>query len=184
MKVLKYKGQIIVWVIVVLSLALLIRSIYFNHIKPKYSLGLFYRQIEETIHIEDFELELTSGVNVKLSDLEGQVVILSFWQLGESQDMLYELDQVDIAFAEQDRNFVLALNYKDDPAKVNDFLMDNWLYLPVPLDTIGEITDGYNIENVPTTFIINPDGTLYDIILGHTNKGTILSIVDRLEKNL
>jgi|GEM_PF-5828273 len=50
----------------------------------------------------------------------------------------------------------------------------------VLLDTEGNAVDAYGITNIPTTYIIDQQGKVYDIIVGPTSKDALMAYVNKL----
>lgn len=115
----------------------------------------------------DFSLTDLNGNTVKLSDYRGKVVILNFWAswcppcVAEMPDF----DKVNRKLAESDDAVILAVNLTDGQReteeKARKFIKDKGYSLNVLLDKKGSASDDYMIYSIPTTYIINRDGTLY-----------------------
>jgi hypothetical protein len=60
----------------------------------------------------------------------------------------------------EDGPMVLAVNIMESPAAIQNFFITNSLdFIPVLLDSEGRVDRDYNIHNLPTTFVIDPEGT-------------------------
>lgn len=122
---------------------------------------------EEDIGLEvgdiapDFELETLSGETARLSDYQGQDVMLNFWATwcppcrAEMPDMeqLYEEEDIEI----------LAVNLLGTETSVEDvdaFIEEYQLTFPILLDDPVEVTEDFEAYTVPTTFMIDKDGRI------------------------
>jgi len=80
---------------------------------------------------------------------------------------------------------VLAVNttYQDSIDKVSTFVSDNNLTFPILLDGTSQSSTDYQIRSLPTTFFIDKDGIIQDMVLGGPMSEALLNIrVERLLK--
>jgi len=127
------------------------------------------------------------GKIVKLSDYKGKVVILNFWASwcppckGEMPD----LDSVSKEFEKGNDAVLLAVDLTDGVRetveKAKKYISDNKFSIKVLLDTEGKTANAYGIQNIPTTFIIDKQGKVYDQIIGPTSKNALMSYVGKLK---
>lgn len=118
----------------------------------------------------DFTLQTSDGKTVKLSDFRGKKVILNFWATwcppcrAEIPDMekFYE--------ANKDKNVViLGVNLtqaEKTPESVPQFMKDNKMTYPILMDTKGLVGDQYQISAIPTSFILDTQGVIHEVITG------------------
>jgi len=117
----------------------------------------------------DFDLETFSGSRVALEDLRGKAVILNFWaswcppcraEMPAFQQALEEYSDVDLA--------ILGVNAtsQDSLLDVEKFLQEYQLDVTVPLDFSGQISRLYQIHSLPTTFFIDKQGIIKNVIIG------------------
>jgi peroxiredoxin len=68
----------------------------------------------------------------------------------------------------QEGLILLAVNntYQDNLSDVISFVDENNLTFPILLDTNGEVSNLYQVQALPSTFFINQDGIIEDIIIG------------------
>lgn len=148
----------------------------------------------------DFSLTDLNGNTVKLSDYRGKVVILNFWAswcppcVAEMPDF----DRINRKLAESDDAVILAVNLTDGrretEEKARKFIKDKGYSLNVLLDKKGSASDQYMIYSIPTTYIINRDGTLftykdkkgiaYKRFEGAINEEILLDILKQLDVEL
>ncbi len=117
----------------------------------------------------DFTLETLDGESVTLSDLRGQVVVLNLWAswCGPCRAEMPAMDEVydggsDPAFE------ILAVNmtYQDEAAAAAEFANELGLTFPILLDQTGTVGPIYRLEALPTTFFIDREGVIRDIVPG------------------
>ncbi len=115
---------------------------------------------EVEIAAPDFTLPILGGGDLRLSDLQGQVVLLNFWYLDCppcKEEMPY-LDAVGKAY--EGRAHVVVLNIGDSESSVERYFGDAELNMRVPFDFDGRIAAEYSIGFTPTTFFIDSDGII------------------------
>lgn len=119
----------------------------------------------------DFSLKDLSGNNILLSGQKGKVVLLEFWATWCPPCRASVPELVELHKKYQSRNFTVigvAIDSDADAlSQVNQFSSAHKINYPVLLadDLTQKI---FNIISVPTYYIINKDGVIVDILLGHT----------------
>lgn len=114
-----------------------------------------------------FELQDLSGQMLRLADYVDRPVILNFWAtwcppcLAEMPAMQRAHEQV-----AHEGIAVIAVNVGDDPATVTEFLSKVPVAFPIPLDIDSEVVQSYPVKGLPTTFVIDPAGTLVYVAMG------------------
>ena len=132
----------------------------------------------------DFELETLDGELVRLSDLEGQVVVVNFWATwcAPCRAEMPAIQQVFSQYA--DRGLVvLAVNttYNDSADAAAEFVEEYGLSFPVLLDKDAGVSRLYQLQGTPTTFFIGRDGLVQDVVLGGSMaEGLLLTRVESL----
>jgi peroxiredoxin len=115
-----------------------------------------------------FALASLDGKTVRLQDYRGQLVALHFWATfcKPCRKELPALDQLSREFA--DRGFaVLAIAVdRDHPQAVENFVREHAIRLTVPLDPGGEVRKQYEIDALPTSYLIGPDGRFVGRVVG------------------
>ena len=116
----------------------------------------------------DLEMAGADGGSIRLSQLKGNVVLLNVWATWCGPCRL-ELPVVQRMYDKySDRNFVvLAVNVDAERNRIDPFMKRNNISLPVyyasPEDA-GQMT----AAGIPSTFIIGPDRTLLDHMVGYS----------------
>ena len=124
------------------------------------------------------------GNRVRLSDFQGQILVLNFWATwcGPCKEELPRLGQIVPQYAGRHVAFVLASI--DEPKKlptVHEFISQQKVTLPVLVgastDMLNELSGTYV---VPATLIIDQDGEIVRAINGEAREEDVKEAVDWL----
>ena len=125
----------------------------------------------------DFTLKTPLGEPYTLSELKGQAVLVNLWATW-CPPCRAEMPTIEKMYEEyhDDGFVVLALNmtYQDDPFAVVPFLQDHGLTFPILLDETGEAASDYQLHLLPSSYFINRDGTINEIVIGGPMPETLL----------
>ncbi len=117
----------------------------------------------------DFELKNLDGETVSFSELRGSPVILNFWATSCGWCVL-EMPFIQEIYEDkewQDKGLmILAINKKETPSLVRQFMQSNNFSFPVLLDTNGDVSLKYNVTGIPVAFFIDKDGIIQESKLG------------------
>ena len=117
----------------------------------------------------DFELQTTDGSTIKLSDLRGQAVLVNLWATW-CPPCRAEMPAIEKVYNEyKDQGFVvLAVNmtYQDTFADIAPFVEEYGLTFPIPLDTDASVGPAYGLSSLPTSFFIDRDGIINEVVVG------------------
>src|SRR5699024_1787860 len=118
----------------------------------------------------DFELQTTDGETVKLSDSNGKMTFVNFWTswCPSCGDELTVLQEFYAKHQKSDDIEVLGVNLtnleRDAEGALSTFIEERKITFPVLTDTDGKVEVLYKIEEYPTTYIINEEGYIVDIV--------------------
>lgn len=119
------------------------------------------------------------GEPVTLDDFAGRVVFINFWATW-CIPCVRELPTLQAFAAEQaalaNGAVVLGINNSEDAAQIRTYLTDNDFALTdirLLLDTDYTATQAYGIYNLPTTYVVAPDGILREVKYGEMSAGDL-----------
>lgn len=109
--------------------------------------------------IAAFKLVDTTGKTWTPADLKGRAVLLNFWAswcepCRAEMPMLQQMAD----FYGADKLLVLAINFKEKPARALQFAQSTGVTLPVLLDVDGQLAHRWGVRVFPTTLAIDSRG--------------------------
>jgi cytochrome c biogenesis protein CcmG, thiol:disulfide interchange protein DsbE len=117
----------------------------------------------------NFDLKTPEGKLISLSDLRGQAVLVNLWATW-CPPCRAEMPAIQKLYDEyKDQGFeVLAVNmtYQDRPQAVLPFVQANDLTFPILLDGTGNMARKYELRSLPSSFFVNRDGTIHEVVIG------------------
>ena len=158
------------WILVsILILALGASWIWLSAVPPGETISSTIPAPQEGFQAPDFELITIEGEQVLLSDLRGQAILLNFWATWcpPCRSEMPAMQQVYMDY-EQDGFVVLAVNNlrQDQRESVEAFTLEENLSFPVLLDISGSVSARYQVSSMPTSFFIDPDGIIREVVIG------------------
>jgi len=126
----------------------------------------------------DFSLTTPSGEVVKLSDLNGSVVVIDFWATWcgwciKGMPLLQNF--YNWSLAQDDSIKVFAVNswerkfsVEERPQKIAEYWTGKGWTIPILLDLDGSYIKQYGFGGIPATVIIGPDGKIVKIHNGYS----------------
>jgi peroxiredoxin len=109
----------------------------------------------------DFTLKSLSGDNLRLQEQRGEVILLNFWATwcGPCREEMPELEKLQQKY--QAMGFkVLGVNVETTPEKAQDYLKKISVSFPILFDTEQTVSKAYQVEAMPTTYILDRHGKL------------------------
>lgn len=127
----------------------------------------------------DFSLPDGNGVSLSLSDLRGQPVLLNIWTswCPPCQAEMPAMQKVYSANAPQGFT-ILAVNATNQD-KVQDaqaFIKELGLTFPILYDATGKVSNLYQVRALPTSFFIDADGMIREVVVGGPMSEALLEI--------
>ena len=115
----------------------------------------------------DFSLSRADGQSAQLADWRGQPVVLNFWATWcpPCRAEMLALQAVAQAYREQGVR-VLGVNQAEEPNQVVGFMQTLGLDFPVLLDRDAAVSQLYRVRSLPTTFFIDREGVIREIVIG------------------
>lgn len=130
----------------------------------------------------DFVLVDMNGEKHKLSDYKGQGVFLNFWGTWckPCAKEMPAMDKQYKVYKEQGVQ-ILAVNIAQSQLEVNQFASQLDLTFPILIDKQKSVMQAYNIDPLPATFLINPEGKIEAIITGEMTEQMIASYMEQIK---
>ena len=115
----------------------------------------------------EIKLQNTAGRYVRLNDFRGKIVFLNFWTTW-CPSCRTEMPAMEKLHRKLfGKNFAMVtVNIKESAAQVKKFFKEYKLTFTALLDTTGEVSTGFGIRGIPTTFILDKSGTIIGSITG------------------
>ncbi|MBP1949522.1 thiol-disulfide oxidoreductase ResA [Virgibacillus litoralis] len=119
----------------------------------------------------DFKLQQINDNNeletVQLSELEGKGVMLNFWGTW-CEPCKAEMPYMEKLYPEyKDKGIEIVAVSLDATEIVVDRFVDRYdLTFPIPHDTKSEVMNLYSVGPIPSTFFINPEGEIVEVVEG------------------
>ncbi|WP_391208911.1 thiol-disulfide oxidoreductase ResA [Psychrobacillus sp. L4] len=162
-------------ILVVLTLAIVF-TVYSNLNKEKNAV------LQVGDKAPDFILVDMQGNEHRLSDYKGKGVFLNFWGTW-CKPCATEMPAMDNQYnIYKDQGVqTLAINIGESDLKVNSFAKRFGLSFPIAIDRNKSVMELYNIDPLPTTFLINPDGRIVKIIKGQMTEKDIANFMGQVK---
>lgn len=130
----------------------------------------------------NFTLVDMDGASHTLSDYRGQGVFLNFWGTWcePCKKEMPAMNRQHAIYASQGVQ-TLAVNIEQSPFEVQKFMQQYGLQFPVVIDTTGDVKQAYSIIPLPTTVLINPEGTVTKIITGEMTEQQIAQHMESIK---
>jgi cytochrome c biogenesis protein CcmG, thiol:disulfide interchange protein DsbE len=130
-----------------------------------------------------FTLKTLDGQSVSLSDLRGRPVLINYWTSWciPCKDELPALQRIYQDY--QDKGLViLSINAieQDTFEDAQQSVQNNGMTYPVLLDQGEVVWKDYQVMFFPTSFLIDSNGIIRDIVLGSTTEENFRAKIDQL----
>lgn len=132
----------------------------------------------------DFALIDMNGEKHQLSDYKGQGVFLNFWGTW-CKPCEREFPLMDKHYQDyKDQGLqILAVNIGESNFAVQKYVDRKGLTFPVLIDGNKSVMETYNINPLPTTMLVNPEGKIEKIITGEMSDEAIKSHMEQIMPN-
>lgn len=140
--------------------------------KPKLDLKQLFKQMK-VIPTKpkpppiDFKLFTPGGQPIRLSDIEGKIVLLNFWAswCHECVAEMPSLEQLHRQLKDKGL-LILGINLQETVSRVNAFYQYHQLTLTTLMDADGEVGKAFYIQAIPTSIILDKNGQMIGFALG------------------
>lgn len=116
-----------------------------------------------------FNLSSLDSQEIVLIDFKGKPVILNFWAswCPPCKAEMPAFQQASQEFADSDLQ-IIAINAtsQDSLADVSRFIEQHGITFPIPLDQTGSVSRDYLVHSLPTTYFIDKNGVIAEVIIG------------------
>lgn len=131
----------------------------------------------------DFVLEDHDGKPVRLSDLQGKIVVINFWAswCPPCKDEMPDLQWLSEEY--QKDLVVLGVNtaYVDGRSEALAFADELALTFPILFDESGDVSEGlYSVRGLPTSYWIDRRGTVRQIQVGAMTRDQMIDVAEYL----
>jgi len=130
--------------------------------------SLSITQPKQRMLAPDFSLSAPNGDKLRLSDFRGQPVLLNFWA-SFCLPCRKEMPALQRLWNEYSDDGLVVLAVAADrgkPDPVTAFMESGDFRFPVLLDTNGEVRSQYEVQALPTTYLIGADGRFIGRMIG------------------
>lgn len=127
----------------------------------------------------DFSLQTLDNETLRLADLRGRPVLVNVWATWcpPCRSEMPAMQQIYQDY--QDQGFVvLGVNATDQDSRslVEEFVGQERLTFPILLDEAGAVSRNYLVRSLPTSFFIDPEGTIQEVVIGGPMSEALLRI--------
>ncbi len=124
---------------------------------------------QQGFYAPDFTLSTLDGKFIQLSDLQGKAVLVNIWAswCTPCQAEMPAIQAISEKYTDDDF-VVLAVNAtsQDNLDNVIKFVDSQQLTFPILLDLEGTTTQTYQVQALPSSFFITPEGIINEIVIG------------------
>ena len=107
-----------------------------------------------------------NGKPLLLKDLRGQALVINFWATW-CEPCREEMPSLALLAQSQNGKLrVLAVNFKESPAAVNQFVATTGLTIPTLRDPDGALARAWGIRVFPSTVLVGADGKVHSVVRG------------------
>ncbi len=116
----------------------------------------------------DFTLKSRSGENLKLSEFRGEIVMINFWAswCGPCRQEMPELERLYQRYKPMGFT-LLGINVDEQIKNAEKMLKQIPVSFPILFDREHKVTDLYEVAAMPTTILIDRNGTVRGVHLGY-----------------
>ena len=130
----------------------------------------------------NFEVVDLNGEKHKLSEYEGTGVVLNFWGTWcepcerEFPAMTRQYDEM-----KDEGVQIIALNYAQTDFEVKKYVENMGMTFPVAIDKTKSVFTAYNIDPLPTSIFINPQGVVERVVTGEMSEQQIKTFMESIK---
>ncbi|RMH22828.1 MAG: TlpA family protein disulfide reductase [Gammaproteobacteria bacterium] len=116
---------------------------------------------EKAVPAPDFTLKSRSHHNLKLSEHRGEVILINFWaswcapcrrEMPHFEKLYRKYQKLGLS--------IWGINIDEEPGQANDLLKQIHVSFPILYDPENDTPAQYEVEAMPSSFIIDRDGNI------------------------
>ena len=132
----------------------------------------------------DFALPLPDGGTLRLSELEGKVVLVDFWAswCGPCRQEAAALNRVYSSYSGRPVQFV-GVNIWDTDEAAAQFIAEFGVPYPTGVDASDSIALDYGVRGIPEKFFIDADGIIQRKYVGPMPESELIAALEGLLAN-
>lgn len=131
----------------------------------------------------DFTIASMEGEEIRLSELRGEPVFINFWA-SWCEPCKEEMPHLLEAYKKygSEINFVMinVIEQEFNKESMNKYIKEAGLTFPIYLDKKDNVSTLYNILGYPTSFFINKDGVIQEIVMRPMSSEMIVQLMNQL----
>lgn len=126
--------------------------------------------VQAAMPAPDFTLRAMKGPNTRLQELRGRVVLLNFWATwcGPCRQEMPHLNRLHDKYRSAGL-VLLGINVDDDPGNAATVAAKLGIQFPILLDADKKVSDLYDLQAMPSTYLIDRDGKVRYVHRGYLN---------------
>jgi cytochrome c biogenesis protein CcmG, thiol:disulfide interchange protein DsbE len=143
--------------------------IWFSRVKPVNTAQGNISAPRQGFRAPAFILDTNTGVKFSLADQNDKIYLINFWTTWcpPCRAEMPAIQQIYTDY-QNDGLVVLGINAtdQDDLSAAKSFVADNQLSFPILFDLDGEVSRQYNLHSLPTSYFIDQNGIIRDVVVG------------------
>lgn len=128
-----------------------------------------------------FSLTDMEGREQTLENYTGRPLIIYFWTTW-CRFCVAEMPLLQDLYTSGEDVQVIAVNIKEQPKVIEEFIRDAGYTFPALLDDQGKVATTYRVRGLPTTFAVNADGLITAVRVGAFDAKGLAELVESTMK--
>ncbi len=123
---------------------------------------------KERLAAPPFELETLDGDTLRLEDYRGKLVLINFWATfcAPCRREMPALDALQGRYAEQGLVVLAIAADRNGRRVVAPYIAEHGYRFPVALDAEGDVRKRYEVNALPTSYLVGRDGRFVARVIG------------------